>query len=95
VTFVRAAPYPEQKIIARNQELVSWQQGISELGGGGERRTWLEGGLAERLLGEGADVAGGVERGREALHQPPLVPVRRRRHCDRLTGGRRRRLGLG
>jgi sulfur carrier protein ThiS len=35
VTFVRAAPYPEENIIvARNEELVSWQQGIRELGDG-------------------------------------------------------------
>jgi hypothetical protein len=46
-------------------------------GGKGRRyRTREKRGLAERLLGEGADVARGVERGRQALHQPPLVAVR-------------------
>lgn len=67
-------------------EAASIQQGrlLSE---GRRRRTWLEGGLAERLLGEGADLAGGVEGGRQAIHEPPLVAVRRtrRRHCKRST----------
>lgn len=55
------------------------------------RCTRKEGGLAERLLGIGADVARGVERGRQAVHQPPLVAVGRAPSRHR---NRRDRLGL-
>lgn len=63
---------------------------------GGGRRTGKEGGLAERLLGVGADIARGVERGRQALHQPPLVAVRRApgRHRNRRVADARLGLGL-
>jgi hypothetical protein len=60
------------------------------------QRTWMERGLAERLLGEGTDVARGIQCSRQAIHQPPLVAVHgttRRRHRNRPAP--RRRLGLG
>jgi hypothetical protein len=56
----------------------------------------MEGGLAERLLGEGTDVARGIQCSRQAIHQPPLVAVHgttRRRHWNRPAP--RRRLGFG